>query len=206
MASLHKVGVIAVAAALSFFGQASVAQTPPAPAAPVTPAPPPAQPPAQPPLATADPFGEEVMLTARTMVFFKGTATWDAAFDTLTAAFKSVSGFLEKQGVKASGPAMTVYLATDDTGFQFQAGFPVAEEPKEKQQGDIAVAKSPEGRALKFVHRGSYDAMESTYDAITNYLEEKQLESKDQLIEQYVTNPLSTAEDKLIIEVLVLIK
>ncbi len=147
---LRKVSVvIAVAAVLSFPGQASMAQTPPAPAAPAPPAP-----------AAADPFGEEVMLTAKTMVFFKGTATWDSAFETLTGAFKAVSEFLQKQGVKAAGPAMTVYLATDDTGFQFQAGYPVAEEPKEKPQGDITLAKSPEGKALKFVHRGSYDAME----------------------------------------------
>ena len=55
---------------------------------------------------------------------------------------------------------MTIYTAADDTGFQFQAAVPVAEEPKDPPKGDIAVGKSPAGKALKFVHRGSYDAMD----------------------------------------------
>jgi len=153
-----------------------------------------------------DPFGEEVTLTAQTIVFMKGTATWDSAFETLVDAFKSVYGFLDGQGLKASGPAMTIYTQTDDTGFQYQAGVPIAEEPKEAPKGDIVVGKSPDGKALKFVHRGSYDSMDATYDAITNYLDEKKLEAKDLFVERYVTDPRTTAEDKLVVEVFVPVK
>ncbi|TMJ47751.1 MAG: GyrI-like domain-containing protein, partial [Alphaproteobacteria bacterium] len=104
------------------------------------------------------------------------------------------------------GPPITIYLATDDTGFQFQAAIPIAEPPKDAPRGDLAVGKSPEGRALKFVHRGSYDGMDTTYDAITNYLDQKGLEAKDLFIEQYVTDPVTTPEDKLVIEVFVPVK
>ena len=38
-----------------------------------------------------------------------------------------------------------------------------AEEPKGSLGEGLAVGKSPEGRALKFIHRGSYDAIDSTY-------------------------------------------
>jgi effector-binding domain-containing protein len=162
--------------------------------------------PAQPDANQGDAFGEEVMLTAKTIVFMSGSATWDSAFETLVDALKSVQGFLDKQAIKPDGPAMTIYTETSDKGFQFQAGVPVAEEPKEPPRGDIAVGKSPAGRALKFVHRGSYDAMDTTYDAITNYLDEKKLEAKDLFVEQYLTDPTTTAEDKLVIEVLVPIK
>jgi effector-binding domain-containing protein len=162
--------------------------------------------PAQSDTNQGDTFGEEVMLTAKTIVFMNGSATWDSAFETLIDTFKSVQGFLDKQGIKSDGPPMTIYTETSDKGFQFQAGVPVAEEPKEPPRGDIAVGKSPAGRALKFVHRGSYDAMDTTYDAITNYLDEKKLEAKDLFVEQYLTDPTTTAEDKLVIEVLVPIK
>ena len=77
---------------------------------------------------------------------------------------------------------MTIYTATDDTGFEFQAAVPVAEAPN-PPRGDLAVGKSPDGRALKFVHRGSYDAMDSTYEAITNFLDEKRLEARDLFVE-----------------------
>ena len=63
--------------------------------------------------------------------------------------------------------------------------------------------KSPEGKALKFVHRGSYDNMDNTYEAITNHLDDKKLEAKDTFVEEYVTDPLKTAEDKLVINVYV---
>ena len=119
---------------------------------------------------------------------------------------RRVRGFLEREKITADGPAITIYLATDDTGFQYHAAIPVAEPPKEIPRGDLAVGKSPEGKALKFVHRGSYDAMDTTYDAITNYLDQKGLEAKDLFIEQYVTDPVTMPEDKLVIEVYVPVK
>ena len=42
----------------------------------------------------------------------------------------------------------------------------------------IAVGQSPDGKALKFVHRGSYDESNQTYEAITNYLDEKGLDAR----------------------------
>jgi effector-binding domain-containing protein len=175
--------------------------TPAAPAVPAAPATP------APPAAAAgqptDPFGEEVTLAAKPIIYLKGTATWDTAFDTLVDAFKSVRGFVDREKLKPAGPFMTIYTATDDTGFQFEAALPLEEEPKNAPKGDLTVGKSPDGRALKFVHRGSYDAMDATYDAITNYLDEKKLDAKDLFIEQYVSDPLTTPQDKLVIDIFV---
>ena len=189
-----------IAASLLVLATPSLAQTPPA----QTPPPPPSTQAPQP--KPGDSFGEEVTLTAKMMVYAKGAANWDSAFDTLVEAFKNVYAVLQKQGLKPAGPAMTIYTATDDTGFEYQAGVPVAEEPKGPLPEGLALGKSPEGRALKFIHRGSYDAMDSTYEAITNHLDEKRLEARDLFIEHYVTDPLTTPEDNLVIEVYVPIK
>ncbi len=195
--------IAAVAVALLLLAGSAFAQ--PAPAPTPAPAPIPA-PPSPRALQPADAFGEEVTLTAKTMVLAKGAATWDTAFDSLVGSFKTVLAALEKQGIKPSGPPMTIYTATDDTGFEYMAGFPVAEAPKGPLPADIVVGKSPEGRALKYIHRGSYDAMDSTYEAITNNLEEKKLEARDLFAEQYVTDPLTTPEDNLVIEIYVPVK
>jgi effector-binding domain-containing protein len=194
---------------------AAAASTPSATAAPapaVTPAPtaPPAaaETPTTPPAATvqaADPFGEEITLTPKSVVVLKGTANWDSAFDTLTDSFKSLSAFLDKQSIKRSGNAMIVYTSTDDTGFTYLAEIPVDQDPKNLTK-DMSMGKSPEGKALKFVHRGSYDNMDNTYEAITNHLDDKKLEAKDTFIEEYITDPLKTAEDKLVINVYVPLK
>ena len=164
-------------------------------------------PPAAPsPLQPGDAFGEEVTLPERTIVYLKGHSNWDAAFDTLVDAFKSLNEYLDKQGIKPNGPAMTIYTQTDDTGFQFEAAMPVAQAPANPPKGDIAVGQAPSGKALKFVHRGSYDAMDSTYEAITNYLDDKGLEAKDLFIEEYATDPVKTDPDKLVVNVFVPVK
>ena len=135
----------------------------------------------------------------------KGTANWDNAFDTLIESFKALSTMLDKQGVKPAGNGMIVYTSTDDTGFTFLAEVPIEQEPKSLGKG-MSIGQSPEGKALKFVHRGSYDNMDNTYEAITNHLDERRLEAKDTFIEEYLTDPLKTAEDKLVINVYVPLK
>ena len=219
------------AAAISLGLGGALAQTPPAPpaaSAPATPAPAPSATPAPPPaetkspadipsaaqtpvapppasVQTADPFGEQITLAPKTVVILRGTANWDSAFDTLIDSFKSLSGMLDKQGIKPSGNAMIVYTATDDTGFTYLAELPVDQDPKNLTK-DMSMGKSPDGKALKFVHRGSYDNMDNTYEAITNHLDDKKLEAKDTFIEEYITDPLKTEEDKLVINVYVPLK
>ncbi|WP_082907885.1 GyrI-like domain-containing protein [Bradyrhizobium neotropicale] len=182
----------------------------PAPAASASPSPSPtAAPPAASaspaPVQTADPFGQETTLEAKKVVMVKGTANWDSAFDTLIDAFKAVTALLDKQGIKPAGNPMIVYTSTDDTGFTFLAEIPVDQDLKNLPK-DMSMGKSPEGKALKFVHRGSYDNMDNTYEAITNHLDDKKLEAKDTFIEEYLTDPLKTAEDKLVINVYVPLK
>ena len=158
-------------------------------------------------LQPGDAFGEEVNLPEQTIVFFAGSGQWDNAFETIVDGFKAVNGYLKKAGIKPTGPAMTIYTSTNDTSFQFRAAFPIAEPPKDKPPtGDIAVDKTAPGKAFKFVHRGSYDDMDTTYDAITNFLDEKQLDAKGLFIEQYVTDPITTPQEKLVVEVFVPVK
>ena len=200
---------------------APAASPTPAPAASVAPVPPPAETrspadppstaqspsPPPPPAATAntDPFGEEFTLAPKKVLIMKGTATWDAAFDTLIDSFKALNALLDKQGIKASGNSMIVYTSTDDSGFTYLAQIPVDQEPKNLPR-TMSMGNSPEGKALKFVHHGSYDNMDNTYEAITNHLDDKKLEAKDTFIEEYITDPLKTAEDKLVINVYVPLK
>ncbi len=203
-------------AAMALSAAHAQSPAPSAPAPSATPAPPPAEtkspgdlpstaPAAPAPVQAADPFGEEITLTSKTVIIAKGTANWDTAFDTLIESLKTLSAALEKDGGKASGNSMIVYTSTDDTGFSYLAEIPVDQEPKNLPK-TISVAKSPDGKALKFVHRGSYENMDNTYEAITNHLDDKKLEAKDTFIEEYITDPLKTRDDKLVINVYVPLK
>jgi len=196
---------VLVALALATGSALAQNASPPAPA-PADPMPPIAGPASPSPLQPGDVFGESVMLPERTIIYLKGRTNWAAAFETLVDAFKSLNEYLDKQGIKPNGPALTIYTQTSDTGFSFEAAMPVAEAPANPPKGDIAVGKAPSGKALKFVHRGSYDAMDSSYEAITNYLDDKGLEAKELFIEEYATDPLTTKPDQLVVNVFVPIK
>jgi effector-binding domain-containing protein len=193
---------LATTLALTAWQPACAQTSPPAPAAP------PAAAPAAPSAGaqSSEPFGEDATLTAKTIIYLRGTGTWDNAFETISGAFKKLKAYTDKEGLKSDGLAMTIFTATDDTGFQYQAAVPVTEAPKNPPHGDMGVGQSPEGHALKFIHHGSYDDLDNTYEAITNYLDEKRLEAKDLFIEEYVTDPLTADPKKLTVNVFVLLK
>jgi effector-binding domain-containing protein len=154
----------------------------------------------------AEGFAEDTTLTGKTIVYVKGNGVWESAFSTLNGSFKKLKAYVDKEGLKTDGPLMTIFTQTDDTGFQYQAAVPIAEAPKNPPRGEIALGQSPEGHALKFIHHGSYEELDNTYEAITNYLDEKRLEARDMFIEQYETDPTSADPKKLTVDVLVLLK
>jgi effector-binding domain-containing protein len=158
------------------------------------------------PLRPDDAFGEQVTLAPRMIVYFRGHGTWDTAFETLLDAFASLRDYVDQQGIKPSGNPLTVYTQTDDSGFRFLAALPIAEEPKDPPKGDIAIGTTPSGRALKFTPRGSYESMDTTYEAITNYLDDRQLEAQDTFIEEYASGPLKAGDNDLVVEVYVPLK
>ncbi len=154
-----------------------------------------------------DIFAEPVTLTEKIVVYAKGQANWgDTAFEALVAKFRLLNEYLDKQKIVPTGPALTVYTQTDDTGFSFQAELPIAAEPKEPPPGDLAIGRSPSGKTLKFVHRGAFDTLDSTYEAITNYLDEKNLEARDLFIEEYTSDPVKASEDNLVVNIYVPLK
>ena len=189
--------VLAVGVASSAFAQT------PAPGA----APPPPAPKAATPAPNKDTSGVDVTLTPRTIIYMKGNGSWDNALETLQDAFKSVYAFLDKQGIARTGPPMTIYTEFDDTNFTFQAAVPIAEQPKDPPKGDMAVGQTPAGKALRFAYKGSFHQMEDTiYNAIPEYLDEKQLEPSGTFIEEYQTDPVTTPEDQFDISIFVLLK
>jgi effector-binding domain-containing protein len=197
----------ATLAAFVALGVASSALAQTAAPAPDSPPPPPAPAPkVETPEQAKDPFGVEVVLTPKLIIFMKGNSTWDKALDNLQDAFKSVYELIDRTGLAKAGPAMTIYTQADDTGFSYQAAVPITAAPANAPKGDIAVGQSPSGKALKFIHRGSYDSMDNTYEAITNHLDEKRLEAADSFIEEYETDPVTTPEDKFVVTVYVPLK
>jgi effector-binding domain-containing protein len=151
-------------------------------------------------------FGVEVTLPEKTIVYLTGTGTWDTAYETLVEALRTVHEYVDRRGLKPDGEAMMIYTGADDTGFEYKAAVPVMGPFENPPKGDLTVGPAPTGKAYKFVHRGAYDGMENLYEAITNFFDEKNIQPGELFIERYVTDPRTTPEDELVIEVIFPVK
>jgi effector-binding domain-containing protein len=189
----------------------------PAAPAPATPAAPPAAADNPPPAATAptdnnaapsDSTNQTNELTGRPAAFIEGKATWEEGFSAIMGAIDSINGELAKAGLKPAGRPLGVFLETDDAGFRYRATVPIESIPAGKTQLTDAVkfGETPAGKAMKFEHRGSYEDIDSTYEAITAYLDEKGLEEQNLFYEEYLNDVKSPDDPTLEVDIYVLLK
>ena len=149
-----------------------------------------------------------VELKARPTVALAGTAEWDDGMRTLAAAIDKLRGEMGRAGLEPAGKPLAVFVETDDKGFRFEAMIPLADrpEPAPSLQNGVRIATSPTGKTMKFEHRGSYDEIDSTYEAITAYLDEKGLEAQNLFVEEYLTLPRTSEEDGAQVDIFVFLK
>jgi effector-binding domain-containing protein len=191
-AGLDRRGVVIALALLAAHPHAVFAQDPPAGA----PAPAPNAPdPMEEPSADAS-NAQELQLVARPALFIESNALWDDNFVTMRESFNRLTRELGTLGLKQAGPPLAVYLDTDDAGFKFKAMLPVEAAPNRPPlDPTIKLGETPSGKALRFAHVGAFDELDSLYEAITGYLDEKQLTMRTPYLEEYLS-PLIDPEDK----------
>ncbi len=151
---------------------------------------------------------QTVDVAARPVALLKGQGTWDDAPKTLADAIAKVTAAAAKAKLALNGRPIAVFTQTDDKGFHFEAMAPLAKAPEGKPQfGEgVEIGASPAGKALKFQHRGSYAEIEATYEAIAAYLDEKGLDSKDLIIEEYLTDLTPGDDPNLEVDIYVFVK
>ncbi len=151
---------------------------------------------------------QPVQLTARPAAVISGAAEWEEGFDTITKAFNDLRAAMDKAGLKPGGKPLTVFVETDDQGFKYQAMIPLASAPPANVTlaSPVKIGETPAGRTMRFEHRSAYDDIDSTYAAITAYLDEKGIEAKPMFVEEYVTEPKTADDAGLQVDIYVFVK
>jgi effector-binding domain-containing protein len=153
------------------------------------------------PSAAQDPFGEEVTLPERKALFRHNKTSWEQAWINLVATFKTVRAEAERLKLKSIAPSLVIYRSTSDEGFEFDAALPIEGDPASPPGEDFKIGPTRTGKAVKFVYRGPFDAMDSTYENISNYIDSKRIDAEDLSIEEYVTDPLVTKPEEIVINI-----
>ncbi|MCB1525801.1 MAG: GyrI-like domain-containing protein [Rhodoblastus sp.] len=199
-------------AALALAGAAAAQTSTPAPAtpAPSAPATPPSTTPPTPGAAqpadndAAPPFE----VKARPAVAVSGAAKWEDGYKAITAALAKARAAVLKANLKEAGRPVVAFVDTDDDNFKFQAMIPLdAPVAATVDLGpDAKPAETPAGRAIKFQHRGAYDDVDATYEAITAYLDEKGYIAQNIFVEEYLNDAKGADDSALEMSIYVFIK
>lgn len=142
---------------------------------------------APPPLDPGTP--DEVVMRSHPALILRGQARWDDGYGALAQAFATLRQQSQRLGVKEAGYPLAVFVETDDQGFKYEAELPVDSLPAQRPAdlaAELRFGVTPEGKAIRFVHRGAYDEIDSTYEAVSAYVDVKGFEVKDTLIEEYI--------------------
>jgi effector-binding domain-containing protein len=147
-------------------------------------------------------------MTAHPAAIIEGKANWSEGFGAVTGALAQIKAELAKAGIAASGHPITVFTETDDNGFSYRAMVPIDKAPEGKTtlSDSVKLGQTPAGKAMKFEHRGSYEDIDSTYEAITAYLDEKGLEAANLFVEEYLNDVKTPDDPNLQVDIYVLLK
>lgn len=145
---------------------------------------------------------------ARPVALLAGDSDWANGFKSIAEAIEKVDAAINAAGLTRTGRPFAVFLSTDDNNFHFEAMVPIAESPADKTDltDGVKLGVSPSGKAIKFLHRGSYDDIDSTYDLITAFLDEKGLEARNLFVEEYLTDTKEPNDASLEADIYVFLK
>jgi effector-binding domain-containing protein len=115
---------------------------------------------------------------------------------------------LDKEALKSAGQPIAVFLQADDEGFKYRAEIPIDAAPTGKTElsPTIKLGLTPVGKAMRFEHRGAYDDIDATYEAITAYLDEKGIDAQDVFVEEYLNETKTSDDPNLQVDIYVLLK
>jgi len=160
-----------------------------------------------PPGVPDDSSATTLELTPRPVAYVNANAEWANGFKSVMGEIAKVDAAVKKAGLTQAGHPFALFLATDDKSFQFEAMVPLAGKPEAKDLSDgVKIGESPAGKAIKFLHRGAYDDIDSTYELITAFLDEKGLESQNRFIEEYLTDTTEPDDANLEADIYVFLK
>jgi len=153
-------------------------------------------------------MGETVDLVSRPAALLEGKADRDDVYSAILGAIGKVRDEIAKAGLKSAGRPIAIFLEADDAGFTFRVAVPIESAPEGKTQlsDTIKLGQTPIGKAMRFEHRGAYDDIDGTYEAITAYLDEKNIDAEDLFVEEYLNDAKTSDDPNLQVDIYVMLK
>ncbi len=155
----------------------------------------------------SDLAAEVLDVKPRTVAYVSGRSAKNekamgAAIDT---AYGEIGRFLRTQGLEPAGPRITINTRWDGSAYEFEAAVPVSGEPAMGVPAGSAVRlkQTYAGKAVRATHVGPYQGLPAVYERLFAFVAAHGYEMAGPPWDEYVSDPGSTEENRLVTRVYV---
>jgi len=113
--------------------------------------------------------------------------------------YGEIMGLLGKQGLQPCGAPFTIYHNMDMKDLDVEMGFPVGADFA--ASGRVVQGAIPGGRTAVTVHKGPYETIGETYNALTAFIAKSKAVPKGLCYESYLNDPQTTRPEELLTEI-----
>jgi effector-binding domain-containing protein len=147
-------------------------------------------------------LAEPVELSAVPILVVSETSPPDTASISKAYAdgYAQIGKFMAKNKLHQSGAPLGIDGEMTSTAFSFQAGMPV-DRTEVASDGNVRLAQSYAGKALKTTHVGPYDTLGKTYGVFPAYMAAHGYTANGASFSWYVDDPATTPAEKLRTEI-----
>ena len=118
----------------------------------------------------------------------------DSIAGALASAFGEISAFMHANDLYPMAQPLAITRFSDE-GYSFDAAVPVSIPTDIELTGAVKTGRSPEGFAVKAIHRGSYLEMSTVYEKLGAYMAAHGYAQGDVSWEHYITAPTQADEE-----------
>jgi effector-binding domain-containing protein len=107
----------------------------------------------------------------------------------------AIGRLMENRGVQPGGAPYTAYYNMDMQDLDIEIGFPVNEIVP--GDGAIQAGEMPAGKYASVLHKGTYDTLGQSYEALTKFIEQAGYKPSGVAYEFYLNSPVEVAAEDL---------
>lgn len=107
---------------------------------------------------------------------------------------RDLQSYIQRNGVKVSGPPFTFYHGWSSKGVDLENGYPV--EGEVEARGRVRAFNLPAVRAVTAVHIGPYEGLREVYSRMEQWMKDHDITPAMSFWEVHLSDPLSTEPEK----------
>jgi effector-binding domain-containing protein len=137
----------------------------------------------------------------RQVLAIRRTTTTEKLPETLSDCYSKIRAYLDKMGESPVGSPFVSFYNNDQENLEVDAGYYVAKHVKGK--GEIVSRVTNAGKKISCIYIGKHEKTEVSYDEITDWIKERNYETKGAAYIFYHDDPTEIPEGMLGTEVVI---